>query len=507
MSLSRKLPLAIALALLLSLLAGLLGLWTAHGALTVFHVDVQGHAQAEREVADLQSHFKTQVQEWKNVLLRGSDAALLDKHWKAFQDEEHAVLTGAEQLSARLPPSQRAVASKFIEQHKKMAAAYRNGLEKFQDAGLEPSVGDMAVRGVDREPAKLLQELAHLIAAESKQVATTAYEDASKASRLSLLGMVLASALGIVIGIFITRAVVQPLNAAVVVASKVAEGNLVQDVQAQSRDELGQLLGALSTMQSQLRSLVGEVRGNAEQVASASSEIAAGNGDLASRTEQQASALQATSSSINSLEDAVKANASNAAHANELATAARAVAAQGGVAIAAVVGTMQSIHSASQQVSSIVDVIDGLAFQTNILALNAAVEAARAGEQGRGFAVVAAEVRSLAQRSAAAAREIRGLIHNSSERVEQGASQVEQAGQTMQEIEASIARVTDNVRAISESTAEQSRSVSQVNVAVARVEEGTQQNAALVEQTSAAAESLKRQSHQLLTLVSRFRLH
>ncbi|OWQ84765.1 chemotaxis protein [Roseateles aquatilis] len=506
MNLSRKLPLAIATALLLTLAAGFFGLWTAHRSLQVFQTEVQGHVTEERMAAELESHFKTQVQEWKNVLLRGSDAGLLDKHWKAFQDEEKAVQDKSGRLLTMLDdPELRQLTERFLEQHRKMAAGYRSGLEKFQNSGMDASVGDMAVRGVDREPAKLLRELAATIAQRSEAVASDAYAQGTQATRLSFVLMITATALGVLIGILITRAVVKPLKQAVFVAEEVAQGNLAQRIETSRSDEVGHLLQSLSAMQMQLRELVIEVRGNAEQVASASSEIAAGNGDLAARTEHQASALQVTASSMDQLATTVRSNAEHARAANDLASKASDIATEGGKAIGAVVGTMTSIQDASQRVVDIIEVIDGIAFQTNILALNAAIEAARAGELGRGFAVVAGEVRTLAQRSSSAAKEIRELILASSSRVEAGAGEVQSAGATMQRVEEAIVNLSRLVQAISLSSGEQSIGVGHVNEAIVRIEEGTQQNAALVEETSAAAESLRTQSQRLVTLMERFR--
>ncbi|MDN3544155.1 MAG: methyl-accepting chemotaxis protein [Roseateles asaccharophilus] len=506
MKLSRKLPLAIALTLVLTLAAGFFGLWTARQALQVFNTEVLSHMAAEREAAELESHFKTQVQEWKNVLLRGSDTALFNKHWQAFQAEESAVQSKVQALIPRLTPEQGALAQQFQLSHRKMGEAYRQGLEKFQDNGLDPSIGDMVVRGLDREPAKNLQQLAALIAGHSQAVAQQAYASGHQATLLSLSLMLLASVLGVAIGVFITRSVIVPLRSAAELAAAVAQGNLSTPVPNGGRDELGQLLQALGTMQQQLRALVSDVRHNAEQVAAASAEIAAGNSDLAARTEQQASALQGTASSMDQLDGTVRKNAEGAAQAEQLAQKASGVALAGGQAIATVVQTMQSIHGASERVVSIIEVIDNIAFQTNILALNAAVEAARAGEQGRGFAVVAGEVRTLAQRSAQAAREIRSLILGSNENVQRGSQEVHAAGQTMRQVEQAIGDVSGLIQEISRASLAQSQSVSGLNAAVLRIEEGTQQNAALVEQTSAAAESLRRQAQQLVQLVDRFRL-
>ncbi|WP_428146940.1 methyl-accepting chemotaxis protein [Delftia acidovorans] len=506
MNLSRKLPLAIAMALLFTLAAGFFGLWSAHRSLGVFHGDVQRHMAAERLAAEVEGHFKTQVQEWKNVLLRGSDNALREQHWKGFLADERAVQDKTAALLALVDDaSLREIAQGFVAQHRKMAEGYRVGLDKFEATGFDPSVGDMAVRGVDREPAELLSQLKAGIAAQSKAVADDAYSSGKHATELSLVLMLVAAVAGVAIGWLITRAVVAPLRSAVQLAEKVAQGHLTNAIASGGHDELGQLLRALGAMQEQLRSIVVEVRGNAEQVASASSQIAAGNSDLAQRTEQQASALQMTASSMDQLDSTVRGNADHAEKANVLASTASDIATRGGDAISAVVGTMRSIQDASERVVSIIEVIDGIAFQTNILALNAAVEAARAGEQGRGFAVVAAEVRTLAQRSSGAAREIRDLIQANAQRVALGAEEVDSAGATMASVQEVIAKVSRMIGAISHSSGEQSAGVSHVNSAIVRIEEGTQQNAALVEQTSSAAESLRKQAHQLVELMARFR--
>ncbi|MEY2890201.1 MAG: hypothetical protein RJA98_109, partial [Pseudomonadota bacterium] len=463
MKLSRKVPAAFALALGVMLTAGFGGLWAAGRALDTFHVEVQQGVAEERQAALLLSHFKTQVQEWKNVLLRGMDNALLDKHWAAFEKEERAVDEGLAAIrSRRTEPELIALLDQFSASHKTMAMGYRAGLEKFKAAGLEPSIGDMAVRGMDREPAKLLDAIAKHMADHSVAVAERAYLSGHNATRASLALMLLAAALGLGIGVALSRSVTGPLTLAVDVASEVAQGNLSRIVQGHTRDETGVLLQALADMQGQLRRLIGAVRGNAERVASASAEIAHGNGDLAQRTEQQASALQETASSMAQLGSTVRLNAEHAQQASSLAGTASDVAARGGEVVGQVVHTMRGIQESSQRIADIIGVIDGIAFQTNILALNAAVEAARAGEQGRGFAVVASEVRSLAQRSAEAAREIKTLIATSVERVDQGTALVDQAGHTMGEVVAAIDRVNQIIGEISRASAEQSDGVQQV---------------------------------------------
>jgi methyl-accepting chemotaxis protein len=316
-----------------------------------------------------------------------------------------------------------------------------------------------------------------------------------------------AVVLAVLAALLITRAIVRPLNEAVGIADHIAAGDLTQKIHVQGRDETAQLLGAMSKMQQALRDLVSNVRQNAEGVATASAQIAQGNQDLSSRTEQQASALEETSASMEEMGSTAQQNADNARAASQLAASASSVAVQGGEVVGQVVSTMREIQQSSQKISDIIGVIDGIAFQTNILALNAAVEAARAGEQGRGFAVVAGEVRTLAQRSAEAAKEIKQLINASVERVEQGTTLVDQAGSTMQEVVQSIQRVTDIVGEISSASQEQNAGVNQVSEAVSNMDQTTQQNAALVEESASAAASLRQQADQLVKAVSVFRVH
>ena len=316
----------------------------------------------------------------------------------------------------------------------------------------------------------------------------------------------LAVAAAIAAGWLITRSITRPLNEAVQVANRIAAGDLSGSIEVSSRDETGRLLSALRDMQHSLAATVQTVRGNAEQVSVASTQIAQGNNDLSQRTEEQASALQQTAASMEQLGSTVRHNAQNAQQAGALAIAASQIAAQGGSVVGQVVTTMQDINSSATQISEIIGVIDGIAFQTNILALNAAVEAARAGEQGRGFAVVASEVRHLSQRSAQAAKEIKTLIVASAGRVAHGTELVDRAGSTMQEVVSSVQRVADIVSEISAASQEQSAGVQQVGQAIQQMDQVTQQNAALVEESAAAAASLRAQAQELVHAVAVFRV-
>jgi methyl-accepting chemotaxis protein len=323
---------------------------------------------------------------------------------------------------------------------------------------------------------------------------------------LGALLMALALATAFFISWNLSRSISRSINTALVAAQSIGDGDLTHRVITSSKDEIGQLLLALSTMQGNLVKIVTDVRQGTDTIATASSQIAAGNMDLSSRTEQQASSLEETAASMEELTSTVKQNADNARQANQLAVSASSVAVKGGSVVAEVVGTMSAINASSKKIVDIIGVIDGIAFQTNILALNAAVEAARAGEQGRGFAVVAAEVRNLAQRSAAAAKEIKTLIGDSVDKVEEGSKQVAEAGKTMDEIVGSVKRVTDIMAEITAASQEQTAGIEQINQAITQMDQVTQQNAALVEEAAAAAASLQEQAAGLSQVVSVFRL-
>jgi methyl-accepting chemotaxis protein len=394
---------------------------------------------------------------------------------------------------------------------------YAGELRKYRKAAddaidlstVDPNTGVAALQTADADFAAMSRTLADVISRVQAHAADEAAVLEASARRGALLigslGM-LAVALSIGFAWLTQRRIAADVCAAAEAAARVATGRLDTAPHSDARDEVGDLVRALGAMVERLRHSIHAVRVAAESIGNASSEIASGNADLSVRTEQAASSLQETASSMEQLTGTVRHSAKSATTANELARSARSVAQRGGSVISHVVSTMDEINASSKKIADIIGVIDGIAFQTNILALNAAVEAARAGEQGRGFAVVAGEVRSLAQRSAAAAKEIKALIGNSVEKVEAGSKLVSDAGATMNDIVASVQSVTDIIGEITIASAEQSSGIGQVNVAVTQLDQMTQQNAALVEQSAAAAESLRLQAVALTDAVATFRL-
>jgi methyl-accepting chemotaxis protein-1 (serine sensor receptor) len=411
------------------------------------------------------------------------------------------------------------MATYLTPKEKQLAEAFIGKRTEFVERGLKPALAALrshdeeAARAVVKGPLKQqfmdaqagMQSLIQLQVDVAKQQYDAALARYENARNLSITLLVIGALSGIGVAALLIRGIGAALDQALRLARSVAAGDLTQNVRIERRDEIGHLLEALQAMNTSLTRIVTQVRTGTDTIGTASQEIAAGNQDLSARTEQQASSLEETAASMEELTSAVKQNADNARQANALAQAASGVAGRGGDVIRQVVGTMGEINAASRQIADIIGVIDGIAFQTNILALNAAVEAARAGEQGRGFAVVATEVRNLAQRSAAAAKEIKTLIGNSVQRVDAGGRLVEQAGATMQEIVTSVQRVTDIMGEISSASVEQTSGIEQVNVAVTQMDQVTQQNAALVEEAAAAAEAMREQAQNLADAVAVFR--
>ncbi|MDE2427383.1 MAG: HAMP domain-containing protein [Burkholderiales bacterium] len=348
------------------------------------------------------------------------------------------------------------------------------------------------------------------LATQQHSAMQVTYDDSLKNYRGAMTSMsivgILTIAAGVLAAWLITRTIVAPVKEAAEVANHIANGDLNQMIKVVGTDEIGELLTSLKQMQSNLLETVSRIKTGTETITVAAQEIAHGNADLSSRTESQASSLEETASSMEELTSTVKQNADNARQANQLVVSATGVAVKGGAVVGQVVNTMSSIKDSSRKIVDIIGVIDGIAFQTNILALNAAVEAARAGEQGRGFAVVASEVRNLAQRSAGAAKEIKMLISDSVDKVDQGSKLVDEAGKTMDEIVTSVQHVADIMSEITAASQEQSAGIEQVNLAITQMDEMTQQNAALVEQAAAAAESMEEQAVELAQAVSVFKV-
>ncbi|HEX7645351.1 MAG TPA: methyl-accepting chemotaxis protein [Burkholderiaceae bacterium] len=414
-----------------------------------------------------------------------------------------------EYMANALTPEERKLAEKFGEMRKNYAGSIIRPVVAAMRAQDTKTATDI-VNGAMLEQTPLLQAgLSDLIKLQLS-VAKDEYEKSQGQYNnffyVSSALVIFGALAGIVVGTWLIRAISGPIDEAVSVAQKVALGDLTQRIVVESSDETGKLLQALKDMSESLVRIVGEVRSGTETISTASNEIATGNLDLSQRTETQASSLEETASTMEELTSTVRQNAENARQANQLVVSASEHAVRGGTVVGNVVETMGSIKESSRKIVDIISVIDGIAFQTNILALNAAVEAARAGEQGRGFAVVAAEVRNLAQRSAGAAKEIKALINDSVEKVDAGGKLVDEAGDTMDEIVTSVKHVADIMGEITAASQEQSSGIEEINRAIAQMDEMTQQNAALVEQAAAAAESMQSQVGKLAESVAVFKL-
>ena len=389
-------------------------------------------------------------------------------------------------------------------------AKYRKAIDTAIDLStVDVSTGAMAMQSADTQFQSMLKHFEELVQLE-KKLAQESYEASAAAFRAAVGVLItitlLALAISGAIALYMSGVIVRPLRRAIAAADQIASGDLSADISTNSTDETGQLLRALGEMTQSLRTLVGEVANGAHTVSDTSAQIAQGNLDLSQRTEEQASTLEETASSMEELTSTVTQNAHSARQASQLAMGASEVARKGGHVVGQVVSTMTGISDSSRKIADIISVIDGIAFQTNILALNAAVEAARAGEQGRGFAVVAAEVRNLAQRSAAAAKEIKTLIGDSVGKVDAGTKLVDAAGKTMEEIVTSVTKVSELIAEIAAASQEQSSGIGQVNTAITQMDQVVQQNASLVEEATAATESMKEQAGSLLQMVARFKL-
>jgi methyl-accepting chemotaxis protein len=511
LKLKYKLPLAFATVLVIMMAAAVGGLLAERAALETFNTGkVHHYTDLVKKTQRIEIDFQTQIQEWNNVLLRGEDIELLNKHWESFEKIEKQVQASAKQVMQQLQQLQAPApviqkVQTFMQEHQIMSDGYRDGLDQLQAANMDHKKGDAVVRGKDRKPSQDLRDLSGDILKLSLAAQTQAKNQAQRAFISSLVAMLVCLGAGVGIALWISRQTVRPLTAAVAFARRVAQGDLTGRAVVQGNDELADMNHALNEMQDALNQLVQKMRTNALHLAQASQEISQGNLDLGQRTEQQANALQQQAASMDELEATVRHNAQSANEANRLAQHAQSVATHGGEAMNQVVSTIRDINTSSRKIGDIISVMDGIAFQTNILALNAAVEAARAGEAGRGFAVVATEVRNLAGRASLASREIRSLITSSLEQVEQGTQQVDAAGQTMQDAIVSIQKVTALITNIDKASSQQSTGVGQVSQAISQLDQTTQQNAALVEQMSASGEKLHHQAQALVHAVSVFK--
>ncbi|NUU03648.1 methyl-accepting chemotaxis protein [Herbaspirillum robiniae] len=508
MSIGKRLSLGFGLILALSIVITAIGFWRLQAVSDATHEMMQQPLAKERLISDWYANLYGGIRRTL-AIAKSADPSLAEY----FADDAAASSKSSAQTQSKIEPLIQSEAEKAafaqIAVERKAYLAGRDDINKVKATG-DLAEGNRVLDQVFVPAAnRYLGAMQTLLQIQRDDIDRMAQEIDAIAARSKMLMLaleILILAFGVLCSWWLTVSIIRPLRTAVDVSRRVAQGDLTAEFKAASRDETGQLLAALQDMNRSLRTIVSQVRSGTDSIANASQEIASGNLDLSSRTEQQAGSLEETASAMEELTSTVKQNADNARQANQLAGSASQVAMQGGSVVGQVVQTMSSINDSSRKIVDIISVIDGIAFQTNILALNAAVEAARAGEQGRGFAVVASEVRSLAQRSAAAAKEIKTLIDDSVNKVGAGSKLVEQAGQTMTEVVESVRRVTDVVAEISAASQEQSAGIEEVNRAIALMDESTQQNAALVEQAAAAARAMQEQASGLASLVSVFRL-
>ncbi|NML16452.1 methyl-accepting chemotaxis protein [Azohydromonas caseinilytica] len=487
-------------------------------ALTAFIELSSAQGKAE-ELTGLQRERLELATEWRDNILVNSQRTLAigysaDKTLAGhFAEDIKKIVARTTEIQKRFGEIETAPeALAIMERLAKIRSGYlkaREELFKAKNGSDDPAAVAKLTQEFRTATQAYIEASTELFKYEQARSAAAGHEVANQLSstKISLVVAAVACAvMACILGWLMARSIVRPLSLARASANRIAGGDLSVDVPSGSQDEVGQLLRAIGAMQDALRRLVGDIRASVESIGVASAEVAAGNQDLSARTEQASASLQQTASSVEEISSTMRRSSESAAEADRFARSASEVAGNGGQAVLRVVSTMDAISQSSQRIGDIVGVIDGIAFQTNILALNAAVEAARAGEQGRGFAVVASEVRALAQRSASAAKEIKDLIAQSVERIATGAREAQEAGRTIEGVVTSVRQVSSIVSEITTAAVEQTRGIGEVNEAVAQLDRVTQQNAALVEQSAAAATSLRDQAAALSHSVQRFRL-
>ena len=509
-SLSFKIFSMVGLLVFCTAAAGTLGLYRLGASIERYESIVAKDIVNERDAKHALLAFKTQVQEWKNTLLRGKDEAQREKYWTAFKKREEEVASLVGGLVERLEQGEsKELVQNFLVAHQAMGVSYESGFNAFVESGFQSAVADAAVKGMDRAPATLLAESADYFEATMREDAKREQETVAPTLILSFGLVALISVAGLLVAGWLARSITRQVggdpSVALEAVRRIANGDMSTAVPLRANDHVS-IMAGVESMRQNLVEVVGQVRNNSSNIAAGSAQIANSGGEQSGRIEQLASSIEQTAASMEELGSTVRQNASNSEEANDLAKTASSVAQKGGSVVSEVVHTMQGINDSSQKIVDIIAVIDSIAFQTNLLALNAAVEAARAGEEGRGFAVVASEVRALAHRSSDAANEIKALITDSVERVAKGGKLVDKAGSTMNDVVASIGRVTELMGDISHASVEQSAAVSEVGQAVSAMDNAIQQSMSMVQQNASSAANLRNQSDELVQAVSRFKV-